>query len=576
MQMAFAPNKKDIEICFLKKNTFVSLSASGSKHSFIYTFLLSIFLNKKVIINNVPEISDVIFLLDYAVLAGAKIEYNKMEKMITINEGIKKNMISTPFVVNCRSALLAVTLHLLRFGYVKVPNLLGGCKIGNRQIDQHVELWKKMGGSVKIDDFIEISFLADTTFIEEFSFDFDTTMGTVAGIFCMYEGKIGMINNISVRPEVQYLIEFINTIKEKYICKINDNSITVKDGKKVDNLSIIEYRIPSDIDEVLGYACLMDALGVNGEIIADIPYIKSMQFIETLSNGRIKWLKNAVWIKSDGNCSVVRKDECAIEASFYPNISSDLQPILVVWASKYCNKVTVIDRKFIGRVEYLNQLSKLGWYFIENNGIYSVEYCDEYIASVGMVEIVATDLRCAFAELIAIAITKSSCVICHAEQLHRGYSNIIFNLTKLGAVIKEKKQNIHESVAVILVDSLNRLILQQRDLKDIKNSGKVSFWGGAMFQGETPISAAKREILEEIGLELDLIYLNQIYINEDAYSMTGYVYLFFCKVLNELDVVCNEGRVIKCNVDDVLNFELSLFCRAVMERRGDFNELEKL
>ena len=204
----------DISALIKKKENVdnVVIQASGSKHVFIYSFLFALMSsNTKVIFDNVPNISDTDFIIEYATKAGAVVFYDKDKNCVEITRGIQKNIVWTPFVVNCRSSLIAITVHALLFSKCCIANSLGGCKIGERKIDQHVKLWNALGGEVSIDEFISLE-IDNQECCENFIFDIDTTMGTVSALFALSQGRLLKVANPSRRPEIISLVEFMNIL----------------------------------------------------------------------------------------------------------------------------------------------------------------------------------------------------------------------------------------------------------------------------------------------------------------------------------------------------------------------------
>lgn len=186
----------------------VTITADGSKHIFVYAFIYALFSGRKVVLNNVPAITDTEFLLEYAVAAGAEIEYDRDKKKIIVYEKVKENLISTPMVVNCRSSLLVLAMHYMEFSTARMINAVGGCQLGERKIDQHIRLWNCLGAKVSIGH--EISLVKEIESLHSFGFELDTTMGSICALYAMEKGLLRTADNISVRPEVLDLCNFLS------------------------------------------------------------------------------------------------------------------------------------------------------------------------------------------------------------------------------------------------------------------------------------------------------------------------------------------------------------------------------
>lgn len=520
----------------------------GSKHVFIYCFISALYLDKcNIKFQNVPDITDVDYIIDYATYAGANLNYDKLNHELILHRGISKNRILTSYVVNCRSSLLAVTLHAIKFGSVDICSQFGGCKLGERKIDQHVKLWKALGFDVKEYNsklILNRSNYSKSSTCKSFKLDIDTTMGSVACLMASSFGEIEQIFGLSNKPEVKALIDFLSLLKTS--------------SKYPD----FAFYIFDDIDEAVGYACLSHVLGIYTDIIAKVPRVKAIKFLEEYSLNEIIWNEDKILVRPSLNLKLDKN--VYIEAGAYPKIGSDQLPILTVWASLHCNSVSVVDYKFIDRAKPLKQLEKLGWSFkkdTNNNLVVS----HENNAVKGTSSLTATDLRTGFALLIACSHSRQKCIINDFEQLFRGYSRIIDQLKKVGIKVDNVEPSNHGSVAIILKNLEGKLILQGRDANAAKNPGLVSFFGGAIEQGETPIEAASRELDEELSICTTLSEINSYYINGSTYSNTGNIYIFSATISEE-DICCNEGKPIICTLNEALDKNLTLFARTILER----------
>lgn len=545
---------KDVSAIITKRENVsdVTVSISGSKHIFIYAFLYSVFQNDaQVLLKNVPSISDTEFLVEYALCAGAELEYDKRKNTILVKKPISKNIICTPYILNCRSSLVAITTHLLRFSCATVLNSFGGCRIGERKIDQHIKLWEKIGAEVSVNDCISLKKDKDNI-PSELTFDIDTTMGSAAGIIALANGSITKINNASIRPEIIELIDFITLFGFKF--SMSDRVLTVSATEK--KTKTVEYIIPNDIDESLAWACFLSMTGINGKIIGKIPHIDAVKFLEKNSQGVIIWSENGITVK---NAKHEKLPLCTIEASEFPGIGSDQQPIFTVWGAIFCESVTVKDKKFPSRFNYLNELSRHGWKYEKINDYYKVKFESTEASSSTFC---ATDLRAGFAFLLAGVYLYPSVTVDSYEQLLRGYSDLNEKLNKLGFDVKVVDNSTHQSVAIALTDNEGNLYLQKRDDNAPKNPSRVSFFGGAV-ECETPYEAAKRELIEELELDLEPQLIGEYSLNKALYSMSGTVFLYKATVSSITK--CNEGQILKTTRKEALSENLTMFARSILE-----------
>jgi ADP-ribose pyrophosphatase YjhB (NUDIX family) len=297
--------------------------------------------------------------------------------------------------------------------------------------------------------------------------------------------------------------------------------------------------------------------------MADVPYIESIKFLERISNGDIAWERGMLIVSPTPEKA--KNLNCDIIASEFPNIGSDQQPIFSVWAALLCESVWVEDKKFRNRFSYLEQLNKFGWKSEVLNDRRKITFQPVQFDEV---EFVATDLRAAFAFIVAGTFLTNKFEVTHYEQLLRGYADINQKLRFLGYEVTIIERMSHGSVAILISNENNELYLQKRDLRAPKNPGKVSLFGGAIEEGESPYEAAQRELQEELGLLSPLNYVDSFNLNQANYSISGTVHLFYLKA-PRTDLTCQEGILIQRTVEQALKENLTVFARTVLETWGN-------
>ena len=127
-----------------------TIAISGSKNATLPILASTILTNKKVIIKNIPIVRDVETMAALLNALGSTIKLNKKEKKIEIiNNKPLKTFASYGFLKTMRAGVLVLGPLLAKYGTAKV-SLPGGCSIGSRPIDLHLNALKKMGANVKV------------------------------------------------------------------------------------------------------------------------------------------------------------------------------------------------------------------------------------------------------------------------------------------------------------------------------------------------------------------------------------------------------------------------------------------
>lgn len=551
---------------FNRQEQMPYLETQGSKHAFIYVFLASLFEPLDcfpILFRNVPIISDTYYLVEYALYAGADVHLDEEKKTLELYCGISRNRIIPQYVINCRSALLAFTLHALKFGYAEMYYMLGGCAIGERNIDQHVKLWSAIGLNYKQDGYYIILKRfsdADSLKTSDFSFDFDTTMGSVAAIYCLRKGCVSRLENVSTRPEINSLIEFYNLCGTS-MCRMG-RTVFNADVTKLPSERVV-YRVPDDIDEAIGWSCLAHALNQKAFVKGVFSDELVFKWLYEKSKGTIIREADGIRVENSNRDDLLCK-EMTISASRHPDIGSDQQPILSVWASAFCERVTVSDSKFNDRFGYVEELEKAGYKGSASGEEMVLSYDGKGSRADTPLVLRARDLRGGFAALMGILVSGRNGSLMNFEQVKRGYSDVCNKLKLMGVQAKVEYPGSSDSVAVILKNSDGWYYMQKRTPDASKNPNKITFFGGGVEEGEDSETAAKRELTEELELEIDLTAVDAVSINKDLFSKTGTVYLFSAKVGTEI-VKCHEGSICLYSREELLKQDLSMFARCVLE-----------
>ena len=127
-----------------------TISISGSKNATLPILASTILTSKKIIITNTPIVRDVETMVELLKAMGSNIEFDKKVKKITIHNKKKlKTFASYHLLKTMRAGVLVLGPLLAKYGFAKV-SLPGGCAIGSRPINLHLDALKKMGASIKI------------------------------------------------------------------------------------------------------------------------------------------------------------------------------------------------------------------------------------------------------------------------------------------------------------------------------------------------------------------------------------------------------------------------------------------
>ena len=404
-----------------------SINISGSKNASLPILAATILVNK-VTLNNIPQVKDIDTMIELLTSLGSKIYINKNKKKIKIhNYKSNKKVAKYKYVKTMRAGILVLGSLLSKFGKAKV-SLPGGCAIGLRPVNLHIEALKKMGVKIKI---IEGYIYATTNNgLKGAKISFPkVSVGATENLIiaaCKAKGRT-ILSNCAIEPEVKDLSNFLI----KLGCKIKwlgKRKVQI-DGVK--NLKDINYNIMFDRIEAVTY--MIAAAATNGRVsIKNIqPKIIDKEILLLKKIGvKIIEKKNKITIISSKSLKGIN-----IKTSPYPGFPTDLQAQLMVLMCKAKNQSIIRENIFENRFMHVSELNRMGADIIVK-GRKAIINGNKKLNGA---QLMATDLRASVSLVIAALISNKKSIINRIYHLDRGYENIEKKLSNCGANIKRIK-----------------------------------------------------------------------------------------------------------------------------------------
>ena len=194
-----------------------TIEISGSKNATLPILASTILSNKKILLSNVPIVKDVETMAELLGTIGSNIRFDKKRKKISIyNQKKLSTFASYRLLRTMRAGVLVLGPLLAKYGYAKV-SLPGGCAIGSRPINFHLDALKKMGAKIKIKGGYVVARAKKGLKGCKIRFP-EISVGATENILlasCFSKGKT-KLNNCATEPEIQDLIIFL----KKLGCKI--------------------------------------------------------------------------------------------------------------------------------------------------------------------------------------------------------------------------------------------------------------------------------------------------------------------------------------------------------------------
>jgi len=411
-----------------RKKLSGTISISGSKNATLPILAATILTNKKILIKNIPIVRDVETMVALLNTIGSTVKLNKKKKTIEIlNKKKLKTLAPYSLVKTMRAGVLVLGPLLAKYGSAKV-SLPGGCSIGSRPIDLHLNALKKMGAKINVKNGYIIASAKNGLKGSLIRFP-KISVGATQNILiasCFSKGKT-KIRNCASEPEVQDLINFLRKLGCK-IYKIGKRSLDVEG---IINLKPCVHKVIFDRIEAGTY--IIAAALTNGRLkIKNIdPKIISTE-INLLNKMKVKIIrkKNYIIVTSSKKIGAIK-----VDTQPYPGFPTDLQAQIMVLMTQSQDISTIRENIFENRFMHVSELRRMGAN-IEVVGNRAKIYGGKQLNGA---ELMATDLRASVSLVLAGLAAKEKTVINRIYHLDRGYEQIEKKLSACGASIRRLK-----------------------------------------------------------------------------------------------------------------------------------------
>ena len=402
------------------------VSISGSKNAALPILASTLLFDKPVIIENLPQVRDIDTMLNLLKSLGSKIQYLKNKKTVKISKTTKpKHFASYSLVKTMRAGILVLGPLVAKY-HKSITSLPGGCTIGARPVNYHLNALKKLGMKYEIKKgYIHASSKGKLkgANIKFSKISVGATENSIIAA-CLANGKT-ILKNCAIEPEIKDLTNFLKSAGAniKWIGKRTCQIIGVN------SLNQTTYSVMGDRIET-GTFCVAATLAKGDLVIKNF----NPNVIQTELNllkkvgAKIKTSKNEINIKGPKKI----KNITNITTKEYPNFPTDLQAQFMVLLCKANGRSTITESIFENRFMHVAELRRLGARIIVNDNKATIEGKTEFLGA----ELMSSDLRASVALVLAAIVAKGQSTINRIYHLDRGYEKIENKLKKIGVKIK--------------------------------------------------------------------------------------------------------------------------------------------
>ena len=398
------------------------INCSGAKNAALPMIAATILSDDDITLRNLPYLQDITTMFELMGSMGAKITLDESMNFILSSATIHDTEARYELVKTMRASILVLGPLVAKFGNARIA-LPGGCAIGSRPVNFHLEALKKLGASIELKNgYIEAS--AKRLKGASINFEGITVTGTenIMMAASLAEGRT-VLTNVAMEPEIEDLAKLLNAMGAQI--KGAGTKEIIIDGVK--SLKGTSFDIPADRIEAGTY--LVAAAVTGGDVkINGITPSRLLSVIDSLESAGalVNSGDNFIKISMTGKPKPVN-----IETAPFPGFPTDMQAQFSVLnaiseGNSYINE-TVFENRFM----HVQELNRMGCDIsISGNHANIVG-----VSRLSGAPVMATDLRASASLILAGLCADGETIVDRIYHIDRGYERIEEKLNYLGANI---------------------------------------------------------------------------------------------------------------------------------------------
>jgi UDP-N-acetylglucosamine 1-carboxyvinyltransferase len=410
-----------------------TVEISGAKNAVLPLLAAGLLVPGQLSLHNIPHLNDVTTMLS---LLG------RLGVTFTVRDRLSLNIDATE-ITNCcapyelvktmRASILVLGPLLARQGHAEV-SLPGGCAIGSRPVDVHIEGMRALGASIEVKDGFILARSNGRLKGADINLGKITVTGTenIVMSAVLAEGRT-VIHNAACEPEVSDLVSFLNAAGACISGKGTDTLVI--DG--VEQLHSVDYSVMPDRIEAGTY--LVAAAISSGSIRLNKVDPSTLSIVlDTLVEAGAVVQSGRDWITLDMQGK--RPKAVDIDTAPYPLMPTDMQAQFLAMNCVAEGQARVTENVFENRFMHVSELKRMG----ANISLRGSTAIVKGVTRLKAAPVMATDLRASAALVLAGLVAEGTTLVDRIYHLDRGYECIEEKLSALGVTIFRKKSYVDQ------------------------------------------------------------------------------------------------------------------------------------
>jgi len=403
------------------------MTVQGAKNGALPLLAASVLVRGRTVLYGCPQLTDICAAANILTYLGCRVSSDG-DVMSIDSESASGFAVSDALMQEMRSSIVFLGALLGRFGKAELT-APGGCEIGLRPIDLHLDAMRTLGAVIDETGGRLICSCPDGLKGARVMLSFPSVGATenVLLAACTAKGET-IIVNAAREPEIAELADFLNSCGAD-IRGAGESVIRINGVKQ---LSACEHRIRQDRIAAVTYMAAAAVTGGSLRLNFDntemlMPVVEPFE----KSGCRIIQDEKGVWLKAPERL----KKLGMIRTMPYPGFPTDSQADIAVMASVARGTSTVVENIFENRFKYVGELRRMGAQIRTENRVAVIEG----VRNLNGTNVVSHDLRGGSALVVAALCAVGTSVVDDIHHIDRGYEKIEKQLRELGAEIFRKE-----------------------------------------------------------------------------------------------------------------------------------------
>lgn len=401
------------------------IQVSGSKNSSLPILAASLLASSgQCVLHNVPRISDTELMCQMLESLGASV-HRDGDAVVIDASNLSTHIAPDGLVRAMRASFYVAAPLLARLHQAEVP-LPGGCVLGPRPVNYHIDAFTAMGAEIQIDHGAMIARAPRWDGARIYLEPKNSSVGATVNIMmaaCLAKGTT-TIENAAREPEVLNLAEFLNKMGGK-ISGAGGSTIEIEG---VEALHGAEHAVFNDRIEAGTFLAAAGLTGgditVRGLNPSHLPI-----FLDKLNEAGVFIQSGDNWIRASRSNRPLRAVDVSTAA--FPGFATDLQPPFVAMMLRADGRAAIHENLYDGRFNYIPELLRMGA-DIDLDGTTALV---QGVPRLSGAEVMSTDLRAGAALVLAGLVAEGETRVSKIHYIDRGYEDFAGKLNSLGARI---------------------------------------------------------------------------------------------------------------------------------------------